>query len=316
VELPWPRWSGPIELRITATAGNCVATADATAQLAGDVVATTQGGAIWLYGSDGVYLGRIAQVADRRIEGVALIPPDVDGAGIVTIVQEAGDTPPTLVKIGYDGERVDFETETLAREVIYPNNGPRHVAWDPVRQVVVSADTDKVHMWDVDGLYQGALDQPSDRTGFPNSITGFGFFADGTMAVTDLPRRRLYAMPEGGGPQILMEIPDGEAEGIGNAHGGHVVVSVQYGNDVFIHVVGRNGQDVASVELDGHIWAPRYIFAFLDGTYLSTAGNAGSFIYTHGPDLQRLEGRWQSGAPDQSETITGLAWMHVGPIPD
>lgn len=72
-DLPWPWWTGPVELTVIAGAPGCTVTERFTVEVVGDVVIFDEvSGVLWVLGSDGRLLGQWVQVPGNGVTALAV----------------------------------------------------------------------------------------------------------------------------------------------------------------------------------------------------------------------------------------------------
>lgn len=106
-DLPWPWWSGPVELTVAAVAGGCRVEERLSVDVTGDVLLFDEvDGAIWVIGSDGRLLGQWIDVPGNGVTAMAHAPgrdllvavrqPNAAGHHLIHRLTERGELIATL----------------------------------------------------------------------------------------------------------------------------------------------------------------------------------------------------------------------------
>ena len=279
-DLPWPWWTGPVQVTLTARSDDgCTGQTTVPVRVAGDVLVADLGRShLMMVGSDGQVLGRFAQVTDRGLRAVTLLPLEQGGELLVSIRGRDGQ-PPLIRRLDRTGATVnDFETTNLAGEALWPTDRmPLQLAWDPINHLVVAneAPGGLLHRFTALGEYVDSLEVPDGPGSFNDRTYGFAVLGDGTLLAGRADGRNVYRLLDGAF-EAFTQCPDG-CTAMGDALDGGAVIGAGNENDVEWFHVDLLGRDRWQRE-DFLGFDPQSFHPFADG-YLAVPNGGSRIVY-------------------------------------
>jgi len=311
-DVDWPWFTGPVTVTATARdADGCVGEASVDIVLAGDVVLTDAlRGTLLVYGSDGRYLGRYAQVIEGRGLGAIITMPRSAGGGVLVAVGPEGGRRAEMKHLGPGGELVrDFESTDLAGIPLWAEGeGPRALLYWPARDEILAdnGDEGRIFRFNPAGEYLGDYVLPGDGA-FGRESIGFGLVGERAVAGVG-QRERIYYIDSPDPPEaaeLMVEAGDGfdSLIAVGSGYDDTVVALMRRGGNEFrAYAYDTRARQTAMTFLR---FETRYITRFL-GAYLTLDLNG---FALRGLDLQTIEEDWDEIADINIGTRGGFAWL-------
>lgn len=313
-DLGWPHWTGPVTVEVTATdpETGCAESVSIEVLVAGDVVhGDRESGLVMLYGSDGRYLGRFAQLPGPGVQWITIVPPhDAFAGGLATIIWGPYGEPAQILLLDRQGDilPVQVAMQAFNGEPLYPSgHPPKHLF---ARDGVLFADYGEgclIHRWSYAGNYLDAVPGYCEPTGTFHSI-GFGVVDGDIVTGRHTVRADLHDFNH---VHRLQASSDGLRGIIPGSHGDLVVLT--RGGQGRAWAFDRRGDDLGN-DYTGQEGIT-YMTRFMDG-YLNVNEYVGIVHRSRDMSIvEHPESRWDQGRAESFRSRGGLAWLDDGTWP-